>query len=204
MTKDITNVFVVDDDAAVRDSLRMLLRAAGYSVATFPNANEFLSVCNPETEGCIILDVTMPGMDGPALQEELKRRGSLLPIIFLTGHGSIPLSVRTLKAGAVDFMTKPVKGAELMACIEQALKKCALLHEQSHELQSMATLLAKLTEREKEVMMLVIEGLTSKIIAERLGISNRTVEVYRARIMQKTGASNILELASVAKFHVTH
>ena len=203
MTSDMFNVFVVDDDAAVRDSLRMMLKAAGYAVATFASADEFLNICNRETEGCLILDVTMPGMDGPALQDELNRREFRLPIIFLTGQGSIPLSVRSIKAGAMDFLTKPVNGTELMACVEQALSKCSQLHEQLVESQSMSERLANLTVREKEVMMLVIEGLTSKEIAERLGISFRTVEVYRARIMQKSGSSNLLDLARLAKYQVS-
>lgn len=194
----ISNVFVIDDDSAVRDSLRMLLKAAGYTVATFSNADNFLAICNPETEGCIILDVNMLGMDGPALQEELHRRGSRLPIIFLTGHGSIPLSVRALKAGALDFLTKPVDGTELLACVKQALDGYAQWREQAHVSQSVVARLATLTEREKEVMMLVVEGRTSKDIAQRLDISSRTVENHRARIMQKTGVANILELARIA------
>ena len=194
----ISNVFVVDDDAAVRDSLRLMLKVSGFTVSTFSNAEEFLAVCNPETKGCIILDVNMPGMDGPGLQVELNRRGSRLPIIFLTGQGSIQLSVRTIKAGAMDFLTKPVDGKELLACVKQALDTCTLLQEQAQETQSMAARLATLTEREKEVMMLVVEGLTSKEIAERIGISYRTVENHRARVMNKTGSSNMLELARIA------
>ncbi len=196
----ISNVFVLDDDSAVRDSLRMMLKAAGYSVATFPSADEFLAVCNSETEGCIILDVNMPGMDGPALQQELNRRGSRLPIIFLTGQGSIPLSVRTLKAGAMDFLTKPVDGAELLASIKQSLDKFARLQKAAHESQALRKRLATLTVREKEVMLLAVEGLTSKEIAQRLGISHRTIDAHRTRIMQKTGASNTLELARIAAY----
>jgi FixJ family two-component response regulator len=191
----IANVFVVDDDEAVRDSLRMMLKAAGRSVATFQSAEEFLAICNSETLGCIILDVNMPGMDGPGLQAELNRRGLLLPIIFLTGQGSIPLSVRTMKAGAMDFLTKPVDGKELMDCVKQALDKCAQLQLQAQNNQSHSAILATLTEREREVMRLVVEGLTSKEIGECLHISFRTVENHRAQVMQKTGAANLLELA---------
>ena len=193
-----TNVFVVDDDAAVRDSLRMMLKAAGCTVATFAGADEFLSAYNSETVGCIVLDINMPGMNGSALQEELNRRGSRLPIIFLTGQGSIPLSVRSLKLGAMDFLTKPVDGTELLACVTQALDKCLQLQKQAHESQSRASRLAILTEREREVMMLVIDGLTSKEIAQRLGINFRTVENHRAHVMLKTGSSNLLELARIA------
>jgi len=194
MTK-IYNVFIVDDDEAVRDSLRMMLKAAGCNVTVFSSADEFLSVCKDNTLGCLILDVNMPGMNGPALQEELNRRGSRLPIIFLTGQGSIPLSVRTLKAGAMDFLTKPVDGTELLNCVKLALDKCVELQEQAFESQFIAKRLAALTGREKEVMTLIIKGLTSKEVAVRLGISFRTVENHRAQVMQKTGASNMLELA---------
>ncbi|MES1981880.1 MAG: response regulator [Pseudomonadota bacterium] len=192
------NVFVVDDDAAVRDSLRMMLKAAGYTAATFSGADEFLAACNSEATGCIILDVNMPGMDGPSLQEELNRRGLRLPIIFLTGQGSIPLSVRTMKAGAMDFFTKPVDGTELLACVKQALDKSLQLGRQARNAQSIAARLATLTKREKEVMMLIIAGLTNKEVAKRLSISFRTVENHRAQIMQKTGSSNTLELARIA------
>lgn len=192
----INNVFVVDDDEAVRKSLRMLLKTEGYNVATFSGADEFLTMCNQETTGCIILDVNMPDMDGPALQEELNRRGSRLPIIFLTGQGSIPITVRTLKAGAMDFLTKPVDGTELLACVKRALEKCAELHIQAADSQSKAARMATLTDREKEIMSLVIEGLANKEIAQRLGISFRTVENHRAHLMEKTGASNLSELIS--------
>ncbi len=196
MTK-MTNVFVVDDDAAVRDSLRVMLKTAGFAVATFGSADEFLTVCNSETTGCIVLDVNMQGMDGHALQQELKRRGSLLPIIFLTGQGSIPSTVRALKAGAMDYLTKPVDGAELLLCVKGALEDFEKLKDKSQQSKLTSTRLATLSEREKEVMILAIMGLTSKIIAQRLGISYRTVEHHRAQVMQKTGASNWLELARI-------
>ena len=161
----VTNVFVVDDDEAVRDSLGMMFKASGCSVATFPSAAEFLSVCNPETEGCLILDLNMPGLDGLGLQEELNRRGILLPIIFLTGQGSIPTSVRAFKAGAMDYLTKPVDGKELFECVKKAWEKCSELKQIAYEHQSRNARLAKLTEREKEIMKLSIEGLSSKEIA---------------------------------------
>jgi FixJ family two-component response regulator len=193
----ITNVYVVDDDDAVRKSLRMLLKTEGYTVATFPSADEFLAVCNQETTGCIILDVNMPEMDGPAMQEELNRRGMNLPIIFLTGQGSIPITVRALKAGAMDFLTKPVDGAELLACVKQALEKCADMQKQAADSQFKANRLATLTEREKEILSLIVAGYANKDIAERLGISFRTVETHRAHIMEKTGASNLKDLLTL-------
>jgi FixJ family two-component response regulator len=190
-------VFIVDDDAVVLDSLRMLLEAAGYAVATFHGAEDFLEICTPDTHGCIILDVNMPDMDGPALQEELNRRGLQLPVIFLSGHGTIPLTVRTLKAGAMDFLTKPVKGSELLARVQEAMNQCSARQKQAKEVQSVTSKLAMLTEREHEVLKLAVEGHTSKEIAQRLGISYRTVEIHRAHVMQKTGASNMLELARI-------
>jgi FixJ family two-component response regulator len=193
----IAKVFVVDDDTSVRDSLRMLLEVSGYAVATFPGAEEFLDICTPDTEGCIILDVNMPDMDGPTLQAELIHRGLQLPIIFLSGQGTIPLTVRTLKAGATDFLTKPVQGSVLLARVEEAMKQSCILREQAVTSQVIAARLAMLTEREREVMMLAVAGHTSKEIALQLGISYRTVEIHRCHVMQKTGASNMLELARI-------
>jgi FixJ family two-component response regulator len=190
-------VFIVDDDAAVLDSLRMLLETAGYAVATFPGAYDFLEICTPDTMGCIILDVNMPDMDGPALQEELNRRGLHMPIIFLSGHGTIPLTVRTVKAGAVDFLTKPVARSVLLERVREAMKSCDAIQEKAKASQSVAARLATLTEREREVMKLAVEGYTSKEIAQRLSISYRTVEIHRSHFMQKSGASNMLELARI-------
>jgi FixJ family two-component response regulator len=200
---DISRVFVVDDDASVRDSLRMLLEVSGYKVATFPGAEDFLEICTPDTEGCIILDVNMPDMDGPALQEELLRREMQLPIIFLSGHGTIPLTVRALKSGAMNFLIKPVQGAELLACVHEAMEQSNLRRMQTRVCQSIAARLAALTEREREVMSLAVEGKTSKEIAQQLNISYRTVEIHRAHVMQKTGATNMLELARITSPQTT-
>ena len=197
---DLGYVYIVDDDAAVLDSIRMLLEAAGYAVAVFHGAEDFLEICTPDTQGCIILDVNMPDMDGPALQEELVRRGLHLPIIFLTGHGT----VRTIKAGAVDFLTKPVAGTVLLERVQEAMNKCANLQEQARASQTISARLATLTEREREVMKLAVEGHTSKEIAQRLDISYRTVEIHRAHLMQKSGASNMLELARIITQETHH
>ena len=197
----INNVFVVDDDEAVRDSLRMMLKSAGSSVATFSSADEFLAFCNPRTEGCIILDINMPDIDGLNLQDELNRRGILMPIIFLTGQSTVRSSVRAFKAGAQDYLTKPVDGEELFACIAKAWEKCSQLRRDAHEHQSRTAKLAGLTGREREVMKLAVEGRSSKEIAELLGISTRTVENHRSQLLQKTDTSNILELARMVNPH---
>jgi len=191
-------VFLVDDDAAVRDSVSMLLQSAGHTVAAFSCAEEFLRACSPSVRGCLLLDLKMPGMDGPALQEELTRRGFLMPVIFLSGYGTIPETVRAIKAGAVNFLTKPVDGVQLLQHVQEALALDAVLHQEAQTRQSISARLAALTEREREIMMLAVGGYTNKEIAQRLAISHRTVEIHRARILQKTGASNLLELVRIS------
>ncbi|MGA7750053.1 MAG: response regulator [Gallionella sp.] len=201
---DSTMVYIVDDDAAVRDALSMMLEAAGCAVATFPTASDFLDACTPSTQGCIILDVDMPDMDGPTLQEGLIRRGMQLPVIFLSGKGTIPITVRTIKAGAMDFLTKPVDGSVLLDRVQKALEQCSFLQKQAENYQSITSRLAALTEREREIMALAVAGHTSKEIAQRLAISYRTVEIHRTHVMQKTGASNLLELARIANVFESH
>jgi len=182
-------VFLVDDDDAVRGALALLLETAGFAVNTFASAEEFLAAYRLERPGCLLLDVRMPGMNGPKLQAELKRRGVTLPIIFLSGHGDIPLAVQTIKSGAVDFLTKPVQGSVL---IEQVREVLARNHHR-------CACLAGLTGREWQVLKLAVEGLTNKEIAQSLAISHRTVEVHRTRILRKTGATNLLELARLVE-----
>lgn len=193
-----TKIYVVDDDAAVRDSLCMLLKADGHEVEAYASAEEFLVAYQEGMQGCIILDIKMPGMDGQALQAELNRRGLRLPIIFLSGQGTIPVTVRTIKAGAVDFLTKPVDGAELLVSVRQALKQGAGSQSQEASRLAVSPRLLALTAREREIMLLTIEGQTSKEIARQLSISYRTVESHRAHILRKTGASNLIELARIA------
>lgn len=191
-------VFIVDDDAAVRDSLAMLLDAAGYTVVTFPGPKDFLNAYRPDTPGCIIIDVDMPDMDGPALQQELIQLKSRLPVIFLSGKGTIPLTVRTIKAGAMDFLTKPVEASILLAKVRDALEQ-ALSQQKQEEAESDQCLrLERLTEREREILTLLGEGFTSKEIAQRLNISPRTVDNHRTNILQKTRASNSMELLRIA------
>ena len=192
-------VFIVDDDAAVRDSLNMLLEAAGYSVLTFPSASDFLNAYSPDTAGCIILDVNMPDMDGPALQKEVTRRGLYLPIIFLSGQGTIPITVRAIQAGAMNFLTKPVNGSVLLALVEEALEQSCRLRQQAEVKESIEKKMAKLSERERKVMMLAIDGHSSKEIGIRLFISTRTVELHRAHVIKKMEVTNMIELAQLVK-----
>jgi len=199
-----STVYVVDDDAAVRDALSMLLEVAGHAVTTFGSALEFLDGFMPDTPGCLILDVDMPGMDGPALQQELSRRGVQLPVIFLSGKGTIPVTVRTIKSGAMDFLTKPVDRKVLLISVQKALERSLLLQKQAETFQSIALRLAALTEREREVMKLAVAGQTNKEIGQRLGISYRTVEIHRTHVMHKTGATNLLELARIADTFESH
>lgn len=191
-------VFIVDDDYAVRDALSAQLDAAGFTTVTFASAQEFLESCDPAWEGCIILDVNMPGMDGPRLQEALNRRGSQLPIIFLSGQGNIPITVQTIKAGAIDFLTKPVLGSALFERVREAFKRCTRIREQREEFKTIDSRLSTLTVRECEIMRLIISGKTCKEIAQILNISHRTVEVHRAHILQKTGANNVVDLVKLA------
>lgn len=185
-------VFLVDDDAAVRDALSLLIETAGYAVRSYAGADAFLADCGPRSRGCAIVDLRMPGMNGMELQAEMARRGMLLPIIFLTGYGDIPTSVKAIKAGAVDFLTKPVAAAQLFASIATAMAAAG-------RNSSAASCLAGLTERERAVMRLAIQGLAHKEIARLLGISHRTVEIHKAHVMKKTGAASLMELARIAR-----
>lgn len=195
----IATVYIVDDDPAVRDSLALMIGQESLAVQSFDSAEAFLATCNPECCGCAIIDIRMSGMDGMQLQETLSERGILLPIIFLTGHGDIPMSVRAIKAGAIDFLTKPVTRDKLLASVcaaiqagERMLAKVARIHQTQ-------SLLEELTEREREVMALAVLGHPNKEIARHLGISHRTVEIHKAKVMHKTGAVNLLDLARIAQ-----
>lgn len=192
-------VFVVDDDPAVRDSLTILLEQEDLTVESFASAEAFLAARRPLAGNCAIVDIRMPGMDGLALQAELVKRSAPLPLVFLTGHGDIPLTVRAIKGGAVDFLTKPVTGTALLASVHAALAESERLKSQAQESHSAATRIASLSEREKEVAVLAIEGLHNKEIARRLGISHRTVEVHRARVMHKTDTDSLFDLTRLAK-----
>ena len=188
-------VFIVDDDFAVRDSLQLIMETAGLDYQAFDSAEHFLQSYCPDKLGCLLLDVNMPGMNGDELQAELIRRNIHLPIIFLTAYGDIPMTVRTIKAGAVDFLTKPVPRKLLLERIQDALQHAARMHEQVMAEQALCNRLNSLTSRELEVLPLVLAGHSNKEVARDIGISYRTVEIHRARILNKTGATSLLELA---------
>ncbi len=190
-------IYVVDDDEAFRDSLCWLIESAGYGVESFASAGEFLASCRPGAAVCLVLDIRMPGMSGIELQEELIRRGHTLPVVFVTGHGDVPMAVNAIKKGALDFIEKPFKDRALLALIESAarLDRAALLD--SARRHSAAARVAALTRREREVMELVVAGRMNKVIAGALGISVKTVEAHRAKVMEKLGASSVAELVQI-------
>ena len=193
-------VFVVDDDPAVRDSLTLLLETEGINVEVFASGEAFLAAGSSwPPRSCAVVDIRMPGLDGMQLQTELARRGIPLPVIFLTGHGDIPMSVRAIKAGAVDFLTKPVTGTALLESVRAALLESEKLRLQAAASQTASSRVASLTEREHQVMLLAVDGLLNKEIARQLGISHRTVEIHKARIMLKTGAETLLDLARLVE-----
>ena len=188
------SVYVVDDDEAMRDSLRWLLESAGYRVASFASAERFLAALRPNDAACLVLDVRMPGLTGLELQQELNRRGAALPIVFITGHGDVPMAVDALKSGAFHFLEKPFQGERLLELIEQASTQRTPAEAERAQRRCAAARLATLTQREREVMDLVVLGRKNKQIAETLGISVKTVEAHRARAMEKMDVSSLAEL----------
>jgi FixJ family two-component response regulator len=199
MNTPAATVFIVDDDPAVRDSLTLMIEQEDIAVEAFESAETFLAACQTKRPGCAIIDIRMPGMDGMQLQQALSEHGILLPVIFLTGHGNIPMSVRAIKAGAVDFLTKPVTREKLMECVRSAMQAGERMFIQLANNQEAMSRLANLTEREREVMVLAVAGHPNKEIARRMGISHRTVEIHKSKIMSKTGAANLLDLARIAQ-----
>ena len=197
MTITDTTVFIVDDDAAIRDSLSLMIEQENMAVLTFDSAETFLAAYQSECRGCAIVDIRMSGMDGIELHTALLARNILLPIIFLTGHGDIPMSVHAMKAGAVDFLTKPVTREKLLMAIQAAILQSERVLSENANQQEALSHLASLTERELDVMLLAVQGHPNKHIARQLGISHRTVEIHKSKIMQKTGAVNLLDLARI-------
>ncbi len=187
-------VYIIEDEAAVRQSTELLLKNKGFDVDVFPLASEFLDFYNPNMSGCIVLDVNMPGMSGITLHEKLKKLDCDLPIIFITGYGDIKMAVDVMQAGAVDFLTKPFRSEELVDKISNTLKSEKIRLKKQKEIQSIMQKVKLLTSREKEVLEKIVGGLANKVIAIDLNISERTVEVHRSKIMQKMNVKNLAML----------
>ncbi len=199
MTEEKPVVNVVDDDPSVRTALERLLRSAGHQVRTFDSALEFLD-CEPlNGPGCIILDVKLPALSGLELQERLCGEDMSLPIIFITGHGTVPMSVQAMKAGAVDFLQKPFGDTDLLDAVSQAIKKDRLAKRNQKELKKLRERLKTLTPREYEVFRLVVTGMLNKQIAFDLGTAEKTIKVHRARVMVKMGAESVADLVRFAE-----
>jgi len=187
-------VHIVDDDDAMRDSLKWLLESRGLAVELYPSAEVFLGAFNRDFCGCLVLDVRMPGMNGLELYEQLQARASTLPVIFITGHGDVPMAVSALKKGAVDFIEKPFNDQDMLRLIESCLTQDRAAAAKRAENASVAQRLDSLTQREREVLALIVAGKLNKQIADELDISIKTVEVHRSRVMEKTGANSVAEL----------
>jgi len=187
-------VFVVDDDPAVREALRFRLRSAGMNVETCGGAQEFLDTYDPAQPGCLVLDVRMPGMSGLDLQKKLLTDGIALPVIVITGHGDIPMAVRAVKSGAVDFITKPFRHQDLLACIKRALEQDSQRRRELDQHNAVAARIASLTPREREVMELVVAGLSTKQIALQFDTTHQAVDAHRGRIMRKMQVDSVAEL----------
>ena len=191
-------VFVVDDDEAIRDSLNMVLDTVSLNAVTFSSGDEFLEAYDAGWEGCILLDIRMPGTSGMELQKRLVENGCRLPIIFITGHGDIPMAVEAMHVGAFDFIQKPFRDQDLLDRIDQALSAREEQEQQFVKKKTIEKQLKTLTPREHEVMKLVVDGAANKVIAMDLGVSQRTVEIHRARAMKKMRARSLAELVRMA------
>lgn len=198
MADDIPTVFIVDDDTAVRDSLALLVRSIGLQAETFYSATEFLAAYSPPRWGCLLLDVRMPGMSGLELQKRLVDVNSSLPIIFVSAHGDVPMAVHAIRSGAIDFIQKPFRDQELLDKIQHAISHHERVLRNAASLDEIRARIESLTPREREVMHQVIDGKSNKVIAAELRISQRTVEIHRARVMAKMHAESLADLVRMA------
>jgi FixJ family two-component response regulator len=194
-----SKVFIVDDDPSVRKSIARLISSVGLAVQDFPSAQEFLDSPMYEGPSCLVLDIRMPGLSGLDLQEELKNQQRIVPIIFITGHGDVPMSVRAMKAGAADFLEKPFNDQELIDAIHKALAKDQQTKIEQRKVSELKERVASLTPRENEIFGLVVRGLLNKQIAFDLDMSEKTVKVHRARVMKKMSADSLTQLVRMAQ-----
>ena len=192
-------VYLVDDEPELRQALRRLLQAEGLDVEGFACAADFLAAVPDDAAGCLVLDLAMPGIDGLQLQQRLAGARSTLPIVFLTGHGDIPASVQAIKAGAVDFLTKPVQRAHLLRAVHAALERASQLAGEQQVTAELRARYGQLTPREREVFGHVISGRLNKVIAARLGTTEQTIKVHRGRVMEKLGVDSVPELVRAAQ-----
>ena len=192
-------VFVIDDDASMRDAVSRLLNAVGLTVQTFASASEFLAGRLPDVPGCAVLDVRLPGLSGLDLQREMVERGIHIPVIFITGHGDIPMSVQAMKAGAVEFLTKPFRDQDLLDAVRSGIQLDRQGRKERAELAELRDGLRQLTPREREVMSLVVAGLLNKQIALRLGTSEKTIKIHRSHVMQKMRADSLADLVRMSQ-----
>ena len=191
-------VFIVDDDASMRESLKNLIRSVGLRVEAFTSAQEFLRSKRPDVPGCLVLDVRLKGLSGLDLQKRIAEADMEIPIIFISGHGDIPMTVQAMKAGAVEFLTKPLRDQDLLDAIQHALERDRKTREQREETQKLRRRFESLTQREREVMGLVVTGLLNKQIAAELGTSETTIKIHRHQVMEKMAASSVAELVRMS------
>ena len=192
-------VFVIDDDASMRDAVSRLLNAVGLTVQTFASAREFLAGRLPDVPGCAVLDVRLPGLSGLDLQREMVERGIHIPVVFITGHGDIPMSVQAMKAGAVEFLTKPFRDQDLLDAVRSGIQLDRKAREERAELAELRDCVRQLTQREQEVMSLVVSGLLNKQIALQLGTSEKTIKIHRSQVMRKMRATSLADLVRMSQ-----
>ena len=194
MKTPVETVIVVDDDEAVRSSLRLLMKSVGLAVETYGSAGDFLAAYNAAVPGCLVLDVRMPGMSGLELQEQLNLKGAIIPVIFVTGHGDVPMAVEVMQHGAFDFLQKPFRDQDLLDRIQRAMATDRENRAQLTQKDQIRARLESLTPREREVLQLMTRGRPNKLMAADLGLSQRTIEIHRARVMEKMQAASLAQL----------